>query len=127
MSYIGSQEPKAIQFWRISSRLNLRSRRGRNPPFRYQIVRRQRVARRCFRGVGMPDAAERAGVVRCALVGDDLVQLARAGLGALADNGGGLAADFTGCRLALAKLTHVRHSISRCGSVCRGYELPLLD
>jgi hypothetical protein len=40
-------------------------------------------------------------MIRCALVGDDLVQLARAGLGALADNGGGLAPDFTGRRLAL--------------------------
>src|SRR5258707_7305823 len=109
MSYIGSQEAESDNFQAISSGLNLPSRRGRSPPFRHQIVRGERVARRCFRDVGMPDAAERTGMVRCALVGDDLVQLARAGLGALADDARGLAADVTGRQLALAELTHVRH------------------
>ena len=47
------------------------------------------------------------------LVGDDLIELARAVLGALADHGRGLAADFAGRRLALAELAHVRHRRGR--------------
>ena len=42
------------------------------------------------------DAADRAGMVGRALVGDDLIELARALLGAVSDHGRGLAADFAG-------------------------------
>ena len=76
-----------------------------------QIVRRQRVVRRRSSGraaLGIRAAADRAGMIGRALVGDDLIELARAVLGALADHGRGLAADLAGRRLALAELAHVR-------------------
>jgi hypothetical protein len=78
-------------------------------PLRRQVIRRQRVARRGFgkQRICILDTADRAGMFGRSLVGDDLIELARACLGALADHGCGLAADLTRCRLAFAKLTHV--------------------
>ena len=94
-------------------------RRGAAPVDR-KIALRQRIARRfrrrCF---GIAGDADRASVIGrlfvglVGLVGDDLIQLARAVLRALADHGCGLAADFAGGRLALAELAHVRHRRGR--------------
>jgi hypothetical protein len=74
--------------------LDLPSRCRDGVPLGDQIVRRQRVARRHFhrRGAGIVDATDRAGVVGRALVGDDLIQLARAFLGTVTDDNSGLAA-----------------------------------
>src|SRR5258708_39204563 len=85
------------------------SGRGRSPPFRDHIIRRQCVAWCSLRSrcAGVLSAADRAGMVRRLFVGDDLVQFARALLGAMPDHGRGLAADFAGLRLALAELAHV--------------------
>ena len=88
-----------------------RAAQGRAAPLRHHIVRRQRVARRCRRQRASASSAPPIEPVWSGglLVGDDVIELARAVLGALADRGGGLAADFAGGRLALAKLAHVRH------------------
>src|SRR6266566_2328732 len=71
----------------------------------------------------MLDATNRAGVIERALVGDDTIKFARAVLGALADHGRGLAADFARGRLPLAKLTHVRHRRCRSRHGFRGSHL----